>query len=965
MSVFTLCEQAIGLVRGKRLILSDSEKALLEALNYEGLTAAHAQDEAVVCALHFARVRDRLLELHAWKFARKVTALGAGAALPSDCVTVLCVCVGGKPVDYVQTDNTLNVGTVSEVYYTAKITDVTKWSGLFSDVFCYSLAEEICAAVTGEAQYTQILEAKIQELLRRAYQTGAIQPETRLTETQELYHRAIVLSRGTRSISGSGNTASEQGVDVLGSLNWRTQAEMNACEASAPVVRDRLLEGYSWRFARKNAVLSRIGTTITGWSYGYSLPSDCVKVLSLFSGTDSVNFEQVGDKVYTNASTASARYTAKIEDAASWSGAFKDIFTYQLAADIIYATTGNSEIIKLLDSKIEQLINEAVSTGEIQEDTELSLSDDMYSRSVMLAHGSSNDIDTEQRARELEVCRNSADYIRNRLFGEYPWKFARKYKQVTGTGSGLTDWAYMADVPSDCAKVLTVLAGSEPIDFEDNGSKVYSNSTSMTVIYTATITDATQWPGIFADVFCYELAQEIIIATNNRFDALQALAAKSAGIIREAERQGAIQAETHISISQELYQRAINLLYGQRILKGTSERALSEGTDDSGYTNTRDTAALKACRLAAPNVRDRLLQLYPWVFARKSVTLTQGASVQGWSYGYVIPADCLKVLTVLSGGEAVDWEEANSYIYTNGSGAVVRYTVKIEDMQKWPGAFRDAFTYELAVEVGMATSGASEAIALLEQKLTAIIQDAYRMGAIKTETRIPVKQELYNRAIGLVKGLKTGSKTEIDTRYEDEISACKASFITLRDKLLQLHAWVFARKTDTPAQLTESVPGWKYTYTLPSDCLKVVAVIAKDDCSCLGNIELLDYEVSGSELYTNSDVVYVRYTAKLEDTTKWAAAFTEVLVAMLAIEVALNVIGDADIVTVLERRIKKVIDEAKANGIIREESGLPVKRDKYRPKIRTTPYLDYSGIPTFAPRGGYCEDGRTGELCLW
>ena len=89
MSVFILCEQAVGLVRGKRLILSSTEKSYLEALNYEGLTAEHSQDEAVVCALHFARVRDRLLQIYPWVFARKSATVSAGGSLPSDCMNRL------------------------------------------------------------------------------------------------------------------------------------------------------------------------------------------------------------------------------------------------------------------------------------------------------------------------------------------------------------------------------------------------------------------------------------------------------------------------------------------------------------------------------------------------------------------------------------------------------------------------------------------------------------------------------------------------------------------------------------------------------------------------------------------------------------------------------------------------------------------------------------------------------------
>ena len=180
MSVFMLCEQAIGLVRGKRLILSAAERSYLEGLNYESLASVSAQDEAVVCALHFERVRDRLFQIYPWTFARKSATVEAGGSLPSDCMNILCILVDGSPVDYEVTAGRLNTSARSEIHYTAKITDVNQWSGIFRDVFVYSLAVEICSAVTGKPEYAQVLEQKVQELIHRAQQTGSIQSETRL-----------------------------------------------------------------------------------------------------------------------------------------------------------------------------------------------------------------------------------------------------------------------------------------------------------------------------------------------------------------------------------------------------------------------------------------------------------------------------------------------------------------------------------------------------------------------------------------------------------------------------------------------------------------------------------------------------------------------------------------------------------------------------------------------------------------
>lgn len=345
----------------------------------------------------------------------------------------------------------------------------------------------------------------------------------------------------------------------------------------------------------------------------------------------------------------------------------------------------------------------------------------------------------------------------------------------------------------------------------------------------------------------------------------------------------------------------------------------------------------------------------------------------------------MQVLTVLVKNEPVDYEVVNSRVYCNGSGASVRYTAKIEDMSLWSSGFVNVFCYELAEEIISATTGSIEDIAILEQKKQALIVDAYKMGAIKTETRIPAKYELYNRAIGLVKGTKTEQPDILDTRYEDELSTCRRSHDNIRDRLLQSYAWVFARKTETPAQLSESVPGWRYTYLLPEDCVRVIAVIGQDkradwnmESTCRNiseysdTVELTEYETAGRELYANRDVVYVRYTARIDDSTKWASMFTEAFVILLAIEIAFNVVGDKNIIVLLEQRLSRIIEAAKMNGAIREETRLPVQRESRRSGGVNRHYLDYSGIPTLpCGYGEYnygrrvCYEGGTGELCGW
>lgn len=1195
MTVFELCEQAIGLIRGKRLILSKEELGLLDNLNYKGLTEVHAQDEAIVCALHFERVRDRLQQIYPWTFARvhKRYSVSESRVLPSDCLTVLCVLKDGEPLD--SEGNTIPSDT-DEVIYTQNVVNWAKWPPIFCDLFVYSLAIEICTAVTGKPEYVQLLEQKAQELIHRAQQIGAIKAETRLTLREELYNRAIGLSRGTRSVKETSAGAVEQGIDTAGFVNDRMTAEYQACVMTSDSVRDRLLGLYAWRFARKKAELSTASAGAFGWKYAHELPKDCVRVLSVHSHSvpfdgEPDDFEEAGNVVYSNLLMPEIRYTARIEDMSKWLGIFADVFCYNLAEEIVLATTGSPDTIQLLEAKVHSLIQDAQRLGEIKADVKIPAGEELYNRAIALVRGQrtispssqaaveqGTDIagDVSYREREaIAVCRRSMPELRDKLLKMYAWKFAKKstnifplenkkqagwnyaytklgecmkvlavfsgdepveyeeaddvilsnasgdmsmryikalteisqmdavFKEVLcyelaqeisaalswntegitllaqkeqlliqsayrsgaiqeetvipikdelisravnlsyGTrtispssdvsvsqgmdNSGMRDNRYLSALraakqsyemvrrslqemypwtflrknakltptgtisgwsfgyvrPSDCLAVLNVLVNDEPVYYEETDGKILCDGDNAETRYSAEVESLQNCPPMFREVFCMKLAQEVVLSTTNDMNVYQALEQKITQTIQFGYMNGQIQNETHISPKQKIFNRAISLAHGVRTQKATSEAASAQGIDYSGMKNPRNIEELKVCRQSINSVRDKLLQMYPWEFARMNMTLSvMSAGMSGWSNGYVLPADCLTVLTVIIDGEPVDYEVIGRNLYCNGAGASIRYTGRVEDMSVWSAGFTDAVCYELAEEIISATTGSNEGIAVLEQKKQALIVDAYKIGAIQTETRIPAKLELFNRAIGLVKGLKTEQPDILDNRYEDELSACRRSYASVRDRLLQSYSWVFARKTETPAQLSERVPGWKYTYMLPDDCLKVIVVIGKDrradwdmeiECRNISDfsnmVELTEYEVAGKELYANRDVVYVRYTARIEDSTKWAAIFTEALVILMAIEVALNVVGDKNIIAILEQRLARLIEDAKMNAVIRDETRLPKQRESHRTGAVNRMYMDYSGIPTM-PCGDFyvrraCKEGGTGEFCGW
>lgn len=98
------------------------------------------------------------------------------------------------------------------------------------------------------------------------------------------------------------------------------------------------------------------------------------------------------------------------------------------------------------------------------------------------------------------------------------------------------------------------------------------------------------------------------------------------------------------------------------------------------------------------------LEMEDWSFARKRAQLAPVALPLGttWAYAYGMPSDCIKARRVLTGdmGQFEDDSEPFSVesgmLLTNRASAVLVYTYPLTDATKFPPAFGNALSYELA-----------------------------------------------------------------------------------------------------------------------------------------------------------------------------------------------------------------------------------------------------------------------------
>lgn len=114
---------------------------------------------------------------------------------------------------------------------------------------------------------------------------------------------------------------------------------------------------------------------------------------------------------------------------------------------------------------------------------------------------------------------------------------------------------------------------------------------------------------------------------------------------------------------------------------------------------------------------------------------------------------------------------------------------------------------------------------------------------------------------------------------------CARYYPIARQAILELHSWGFATRRTELAELVDTPSsGWMFTYGLPSQCLKPLAIlpfesIDTDDTQDFA-IETLANGVK--VLYSNTENAVLIYTVDVTDPTKFTPLFVTALARLLA-----------------------------------------------------------------------------------
>lgn len=118
------------------------------------------------------------------------------------------------------------------------------------------------------------------------------------------------------------------------------------------------------------------------------------------------------------------------------------------------------------------------------------------------------------------------------------------------------------------------------------------------------------------------------------------------------------------------------------------------------------------------------------------------------------------------------------------------------------------------------------------------------------------------------------------TQNSENARAANLCYTSIRDAELRAHPWNFAiKRAQLAADSTAPAFGFSYSYTLPSDCLRLLP----PDVSV--NYNTHDWQIEGRKILTDEGApLQVRYIKREEDPNQYDSLFIECLSAKIAIE---------------------------------------------------------------------------------
>ena len=137
------------------------------------------------------------------------------------------------------------------------------------------------------------------------------------------------------------------------------------CNQRYEPIRNRIFRSHAWNCLTKRVQLAQDSAApVIEYSYQYTLPSDCLRVLKIHTGStdsieSSIDYVVEGRKIKTNEGTVYLVYIGLDTDPNNYDTYLQEAISAGLAADIAYAVTNNATLANNYLTTADERLREA------------------------------------------------------------------------------------------------------------------------------------------------------------------------------------------------------------------------------------------------------------------------------------------------------------------------------------------------------------------------------------------------------------------------------------------------------------------------------------------------------------------------------------------------------------------------------------------------------------------------------
>ncbi|MDA7841006.1 hypothetical protein N9A10_01180 [Candidatus Pelagibacter sp.] len=124
-------------------------------------------------------------------------------------------------------------------------------------------------------------------------------------------------------------------------------------------------------------------------------------------------------------------------------------------------------------------------------------------------------------------------------------------------------------------------------------------------------------------------------------------------------------------------------------------------------TLTEDSKNARLCNARYTQVRDSLFRSHLWNCLTKRVELAKDTEVPSWgfSYQFTLPADCLRVVTILN--YDYDYKVEGRKILANHGTLKIQYISRVEDPNQYDELLRETISAALSADIAYAVTSSN------------------------------------------------------------------------------------------------------------------------------------------------------------------------------------------------------------------------------------------------------------------